>query len=66
MSRNYSPRVLKELSRKAIALFTYLFDASLKLEHVSTVFKSAEVITLEKKEAVIVQSSLLISMSKLY
>lgn len=67
-----SYRVLKQLPHKAIVLLTYIYNASLKLEHVPAAFKVTEVIMLKKpgKPVEDVASyrriSLLTSTSKLY
>lgn len=67
-----APSILKELSRKAILFITYLFNSSLRLQHIPATFKTAQIIMLKKpdKPPEVVTSyrpiSLLPSLSKLY
>ena len=67
-----SPGLLKELNRKAVVMLANLFNASVRLEHVPSVFKIAQIIMLKKpdKPAHEVTSyrpiSLLLAISKLF
>ena len=67
-----SPSVLKELSRKAVVMLTYLYNACLRLKYIPLAFKTAQIIMLQKpgKPPSAVSSyrpiSLLTSISKLF
>lgn len=67
-----SPGLFKELSRKAVIMLTYLYNACFRLQHIPSCFKIAQIIMIKKpdKPAEQVTSyrpiSLLPAMSKLF